>query len=114
MQALYNKVLRQESWANLHAQIDLLDAKILEKLYIPDTEPQLLCILFKRLRAFNYSKETIRNRVYKLRDVGLVQVLDKTNPLVIWPIEDLKRNVKTMLNLFYARLGINQNRDYYE
>jgi len=114
MQALCPQVLEEKYWQNLHTQIDLLDAKILEKLYIPDTEPQLLCILFKMLKTLNYSKETIRNRVYRLRDVRLLQVLDKTNPLVIWPIEALKGNVKTMLTLYYARLGLSQSRDFYE
>ena len=114
MQALRAQVRKQEYWQNLHIQIDLLDAKILEKLYIPDSEPQLLCILFKKLQKLNYSKETVRNRLYNLRDMGLLQLLDKTNPLVIWPIEDLKGNIKTMLTLYYARLGISQNRDFYE
>ena len=114
MQALNAQLLKQEFWQNLHIQIDLLDAKILEKLYIPDTEPQLLCILCKRLLRLNYSRETVRKRVYRLRDLGLLSILDKTNPLVLWPIDKLKPNVKTMITLFYARLGLKQNRDFYE
>lgn len=114
MQAMNAQLLRQEFWQNLHAQIDLLDVKILEKLYIPDTEPQLLCMIFQRLKKLNYSKETIRRRVYCLRDIGLLRVVDKTRPLVVWPIEDIKANVKTMITLFYARLGLKQNRDLYD
>lgn len=114
MQAVNAQLLRQEYWQSLHTQIDLLDVKILEKLYIPDTEPQLLCVIFKRLRRLNYSKETIRRRIYYLRDMGLIEVIDKTRPLVLWPIEDIKANVKTMITLFYARLGLKQNRDLYD
>ena len=106
--------MKQVFWHNLHTQIDLLDVKILEKLYIPDTEPQLLCMVFKRLKKLNYSKETVRRRVYYLRDIGLLKVIDKTRPLVLWPIEDIKANVKTMITLFYARLGLKQNRDLYD
>jgi len=114
MQALNAQLLKQEFWQNLHTQIDLLDVKILEKLYIPDTEPQLLCMIFQRLKRLNYSKETIRRRIYYLRDMGLVKVVDKTRPLVLWPIEDIKANVKNMITLFYARLGLKQNRDLYD
>jgi hypothetical protein len=114
MQALNTQLLRQEFWQNLHTQIDLLDVKILEKLYIPDTEPQLLCMIFNRLKRLNYSKETIRRRVYYLRDIGLLKIVDQTRPLVLWPIDDLKANVKTMVTLFYARLGLKQNRDLYD
>jgi len=114
MQTICPELLQESFWQNLHIQIDLLDAKILEKLYIPDTEPQLLCILCKRLLRLNYSRETVRKRVYRLRDLGLLSILDKTNPLVLWPIDKLKPNVKTMITLFYARLGLKQNRDFYE
>ena len=114
MQALCPQVLEEKYWQNLHTQIDLLDAKILEKLYIPDTEPQLLSILCQRLRRLNYSRETVRKRVYRLRDIGLLRVLDKTNPLVLWPIDELKGNIKTTITLFYARLGLKQYRDFYE
>ena len=114
MQALNAQLLKQEFWQNLHTQIDLLDVKILEKLYIPDTEPQLLCMISQRLKRLNYSKETIRRRIYYLRDMGLLKVVDKTRPLVLWPIEDIKANLKNMITLFYARLGLKQNRDLYD
>jgi len=113
MQALCPQVLQESFWHNLHTQTDLLDIKILEKLYVPDTEPQLLCILYQRLRKLNYSRETVRRRVYKLSKLGLLRLVDKTNPLVIWPIEDIKTNIRNTVNLFYARLGLKQNRDFY-
>lgn len=114
MRVLCSQVEKHVIWQDLHTKIDLLDAKILEKLYLPDTEPLLLCILCQRLNNLNFSKETIRKRIYQLRELGLLRILDKTNPLVLWPIEEMKGNIRTIVTLFYARLGLKQYRDFYE
>lgn len=103
-QQSYDASLRID-WLNLLLSIDLVSVRILEKFYRSEnTECFVLGLLHGELRGLKISKDTVSRRCYWLRERGLLQIMEGTNPLIIWPVKGIEENVRKLIYQAYSRI----------
>ncbi len=103
-QQSYDVSLRID-WLNLLLRIDLVSVRILEKFYRSESpECFVLGLLHGELRGLKTSKDTISRRCYWLQERGLLQVMEGTNPLIIWPVKGIEENVRKLIYQAYSRI----------
>lgn len=92
-------------WLNLLLSIDLVSVRILEKFYRSESpECFVLGLLHGELRGLKISKDTVTRRCHWLQERGLLQILEGTNPLVIWPLKGIEENVRRLIFQAYSRI----------
>ncbi|MGA2587171.1 MAG: hypothetical protein ABSF88_09120 [Candidatus Aminicenantales bacterium] len=92
-------------WLNVLLSIDLVSVRILEKFYRSECpECFVLGLLHGELRGLKISKDTVARRCRWLQERGLLQIIEGTNPLVIWPVKGIEENVRRMIFQAYSRI----------
>jgi hypothetical protein len=90
---------------NLLLTIDLVSVRILEKFYRSESpECFVLGLLHRELRGLKISKDTVTRRCRWLQERGLLQIVESTNPLVIWPVKGIEENVRRLIYQAYSRI----------
>jgi len=92
-------------WLNLLLSIDLESVRILEKFYRSESpECFVLRILHRELRGLKISTDTVTRRCRWLQERGLLQIMEGTNPLIIWPVNGIEENVRRLIFQAYSRI----------
>jgi len=92
-------------WLNLLFSIDLVSVRILEKFYRYESpECFVLGLLHEELKGLKISIDTISRRCRRLQEQGLLQILEGTNPLIIWPVKGIEENVRRLIFQAYSRI----------
>jgi hypothetical protein len=92
-------------WLNLFLSIDLVSVRILEKFYRSESpECFVLGLLHGELRGLKISKDTVARRCRWLQERGLLQIIEGTNPLVIWPVKGIEENVRKLIFQAYSKI----------
>ena len=92
-------------WLNLLLSIDLVSVRILEKFYRNESpECFVLGLLHRELRGLKISKDTVTRRCHGLQERGLLQIIEGTNPLAIWPVKGIEENVRRLIFQAYSRI----------
>jgi len=92
-------------WLNLLLSIDLVSVRILEKFYRSENpECFVLGLLHGELRGLKISKDTVSRRCHWLQERGLLQIVEGTNPLIIWPVKGIEENVRKLIFQAYSRI----------
>lgn len=96
------------NWIELVMNIDLVSLRILEKFYRngnpENSECYVFGFLYKELKGLKVSKDTVLRRCYKLQEMGLLETIKKTRPLIIWPVKGIEKNVRKMITQAYSRI----------
>ena len=96
------------NWINLVVNIDLISLRILEKFYRNIDQQKTECYafhhLFKELRGLKVSRSTLWRRCYELQEKGLLKIIERTSPLLIWPMTGIEDNVRKMITHAYSRI----------
>ena len=92
-------------WLNLLLTIDLVSVRILEKFYRSECpECFVLWLLHKELKGFKISKDTVARRCRWLQERGLLEIVEGSNPLIIWPVKGIEENVRKLIFRAYSRI----------
>ena len=95
-------------WISLVVNIDLLSLRILEKFYRnidpKKTECYVFDHLFKELKGLRVSSSTLWRRCYEMQEKGLLKIIERTSPLLIWPVNEIEDNVRKMITHAYSRI----------
>jgi len=92
-------------WLNLLLSIDLVSVRILEKFYRYESpECFVLGLLHGELKGLKISIDTVARRCRWLQERGLLQILEGTNPLIIWPVKGIEENVRRLIFQTYSRI----------
>jgi|APCry1669189101_1035198.scaffolds.fasta_scaffold26277_1 hypothetical protein len=92
-------------WLNLLLSIDLESVRILDKFYRSESpECFVLRILHRELRGLKISIDTVTRRCRWLQERGLLQIMEGTNPLIIWPVNGIEENVRRLIFQAYSRI----------
>lgn len=98
----------REFWFDLLAQLDFYDAKILEHVYQSQAGATTLQLMVRQLRRVGVKREAIRRRVLMLKELGLLQVVMRTNPLCITAKVELEAKVLSLVRGVFKRLGVDR------
>ena len=77
--------------SNKFNKLDMVMKIALHYLYSED-KPQMFVLFWKKFRATDYKKETLRRKVHKYKELGLYELIN-TNGLMIIPRYDLKEDI---------------------
>jgi hypothetical protein len=92
-------------WLNLLLTIDLVSVRILEKFYRSESpECFVLGLLHRELKGIKISKDTVTRRCRWLQERGLLEILEGSNPLIIWPVKGIEENVRKLILQAYSRI----------
>lgn len=92
-------------WLNLLLTIDLVSVRILEKFYRSESpECFVLGLLHKELKGFKISKDTVARRCRWLQERDLLEIVDGSNPLIIWPVKGIEENVRKLIFQAYSKI----------
>ncbi|MEM1634295.1 MAG: hypothetical protein QXP34_01415 [Candidatus Aenigmatarchaeota archaeon] len=95
-------------------RIDFIDVLILKKFYITgkefpnDIQPYCFPFLYNELKLqhqINLTLEGLRKRLNSLVNLGLLKKVEKTNPSVYFPREEMKDVVRKIIFKFFERYG---------
>ncbi|MBU5682718.1 MAG: hypothetical protein QXW04_01675 [Candidatus Aenigmatarchaeota archaeon] len=95
-------------------RIDFIDVLILKKFYLTgkefpgDTQPYCLPFLHSELKIqhqISLTLEGLRKRLNTLVKLGLLKKIDRTNPVVYFPKEDMKDIARRIIFKFFERYG---------
>lgn len=90
----------KEDWERYLYNLDNLEIRILEQFYLQNNQTYALKCLYSELKKKYKIKEkklTVRLRVIKLRDMGLLYIIPKTSPLIIEKIRGLDTKVGSLI-----------------
>lgn len=90
----------ERDWFDISLKLDVVEIRLLDRIYNEDT------YVINKLKAtpgLKASKKTIYNKVKRLDELDLVNIISK-NPMVIDPIEDIRKPVSKLIALGYKRI----------
>jgi len=95
-------------WLDLLLNIDLISLRILEKFYRNGNQGSTECFVFsflyRELKGLKISKDTVLRRCHWLQDRGLLQIVEDTSPLIIWPVKGIEQSVRRLIFQAYSRI----------
>lgn len=98
--------------SSLLDKLDLIDLSILKRFYMAgkepfDTKPYCLPILFTEMKmnGLNLRRRSFEYRLKKLVKLGLLKKVDKTNPSIYEPIQEIKYFVRKLIVLALTKYG---------
>ncbi|MEM5882377.1 MAG: hypothetical protein QXS69_02870 [Candidatus Aenigmatarchaeota archaeon] len=95
-------------------RIDFIDVLILKKFYLTgknfpnDVQPYCFPFLYTELKnqhQINLTLEGLRKRLNTLVNLGLLKKVERTNPSVYFPKEDMKEIARRIIFKFFERYG---------
>ncbi|MFH7903689.1 MAG: hypothetical protein QW409_01920 [Candidatus Aenigmatarchaeota archaeon] len=95
-------------------RIDFIDVLILKKFYLTgkefpnDIQPYCFPFLYNELKLqhqINLTLEGLRKRLNALVNLGLLKKVEKTNPSIYFPKEEMKETVRKIIFKFFERYG---------
>jgi len=89
-------------WEELVFSLRHLEIRILEIIYLPEPIPMAFGTLIQRARGLNYSERTLRRKILKLENLGLINVI-RSAVILINPIIDLEKRIKSLTLLWNHR-----------
>lgn len=111
----YEKVLFDKIFVNrILERIDFIDILILKKFYLTgkqfpnDIQPYCFPFLYNELKIhhqINLTLEGLRRRLNILSKLGLLKKVERTNPSIYFPIEEIKDIAREIIFKFFERYG---------
>jgi hypothetical protein len=89
-------------WEDLLFSLRHLEIRILELVYLPESQPLALNTIVEKTRKLNFSERTIRRRIKRLKDLGLIRVVESTIA-IINPVINLEKNIRNLTVLWNHR-----------
>ena len=89
-------------WEDLLFSLRHLEIRILELVYLPESKPLALNTIIEKTTKLSFSERTIRRRIKRLKDLGLIRVIDSTIA-IINPVIELEKNVRNLTVLWNHR-----------
>ena len=90
------------NWEALLLTYRHLDIKILEVIYLPQAKPLTFNELYSRISRLNFCSKTVRRRLKKLEDDGLVRTFNSTITFIN-PMVELEKSIQTLTVMWEAR-----------
>ena len=92
-------------WSNLIFDMKVDEVLILQLLYSPQPKPMTLKEIDRRVRKLNLCSKTVRRKISKLEEIGLIKTVNSYG-LFVYPIPDLINNVAELINQCKKRFNI--------
>lgn len=94
-------------WDELLREIDFLSLKLLDHIYLKD---QLtLHKLSQDLTKFGVSTATIKNRLVRLEDWNLIELVTGSNPLCLTKKLKIEERIKKLIILGYGKFEVSRD-----
>ena len=92
-------------------QLDLFMKIAVHYLYQID-RPIMFILLWKKLKATDYKKETFRRKLHKYKDLGIYELVS-SNGLMVIPKSEIRDDILYLTNKHFSELGLGDMNDRY-
>lgn len=93
-------------WEKILDEIDFLSLKVLDYIYLKDK--LTLHGLAEKLTEFGICSTTVKNRLTKLEEWGLIELVCGSNPLCVVKKLRLEDKIKQLIVLGYGKFEVNR------
>jgi hypothetical protein len=92
-----NQVARPLDLNILSTSLNIVDVRILKQFYYPEPTAFVFKYLYQRFKKYGWKEKMIRYRLRRLAKMGLVEIVPKTKPLCILPVNKHERQLKILI-----------------
>ncbi|MEK6869724.1 MAG: hypothetical protein AABX74_05810 [Nanoarchaeota archaeon] len=92
-------------------ELDLFMKIAVHYLYQID-RPIMFVLLWKKLKASDYKKETFRKKLHRYEDLGIYELVN-SNGLMVIPKSEMRDNILFLTKKHFSELGLGDMNDRY-